>query len=151
MFIITRTVFVLQAPLSLTHSLIDWVGHPFPPHLQNIINSKVFQLESRTFDRLFTLHHMSCVTCHLLCVTPHLSHFIFFLKEKESLELSLEQYFVHIRGYSLTNVCCSFCGNKFHLERALLKHLNLTNWSSMLEFVQKRNHIFVKSFSASLC
>ena len=49
------------------------------------------------------------------------------LKEQEFLELSLGQYFVHIRGYPFTDVCCAFCGNKFHLERELLKHLNLTN------------------------
>jgi hypothetical protein len=49
------------------------------------------------------------------------------LKEQEFLELSLEQYFIHIRGYHFTNLCCAFCGNKFHLERDLLKHLNLTN------------------------
>ena len=72
------------------------------------------------------------------------------LKEQEFLELSLEQYFVNIRGYPFTNVCCAFCGNKFHLERELLKHINLTNWSSMLEFLQNRSHVFVKSVSASL-
>ena len=35
------------------------------------------------------------------------------LKEQEFLELSLEQYFVHIRGYPFTDVCCAFCSNKF--------------------------------------
>ena len=75
MFIITRTGFFLQTPLSLTHSLIDWVGHPLPPDHQNIA-SKPLEQESWTFDRLFTHHHVSCVTCHLSCVTPHLSHFI---------------------------------------------------------------------------
>ena len=49
------------------------------------------------------------------------------LKEQEFLELSLERYFVNIGGYPFTDVCCAFCGKKFHLERELLKHLNLTN------------------------
>ena len=46
-------------------------------------------------------------------------------KEQEFLELSLERYFVHIGGYIFTDVCCAFCGKKFHLEKDLLKHLNL--------------------------
>ena len=49
------------------------------------------------------------------------------LKEQEFLELSLERYFVNIGGYPFTDVCCVFCGKKFHLKRKLLKHLNLTN------------------------
>ena len=72
------------------------------------------------------------------------------LKEQEFLELSLERYFFNIWGYPFTDVCCAFCGKKFDLERELLKHLNLTNWSSMLEFIQKRSHIIVKSVSAIL-
>ena len=71
------------------------------------------------------------------------------LKEQEFLELSLERYFVNIGGYPFTDVCSAFCGKKFHLERELLKHLNLTNCSSMLEFIQKRSHIFVISATAS--
>ena len=50
-----------------------------------------------------------------------------FLKEQEFLELSLERYFVNIGGYPFTDVCCTFCGNMFYLERELLKHLNHTN------------------------
>ena len=38
------------------------------------------------------------------------------LKEREFLELSLKLNFVHIRGSPFTDVCCAFCGNKFHLE-----------------------------------
>ena len=72
------------------------------------------------------------------------------LKKQESLELSLERYFVNIGCNPFTDVWCAFCGKKFHLEREILKHLNLTNWSSMLEFIQKRSHIIVKSVSASL-
>ena len=49
------------------------------------------------------------------------------LEEQDFMELSLERYFVNIGGYPFTDVCCAFCGKKFHLERELLKHLNLTN------------------------
>ena len=49
-----------------------------------------------------------------------------------------------------TDVCCAFCGKKCHLEKELLKHLSHANWSSMLEFRQKRRHIIVKFVSASL-
>ena len=49
------------------------------------------------------------------------------LKEEEFLELSLGRYFVNVGGYPFTYVCCAFCGKKFHLERELLKQLNLTN------------------------
>ena len=48
------------------------------------------------------------------------------LKEQEFRELSLERYVVNIGGYPFTDVCCAFSGKKFHLERELLKHLNLT-------------------------
>ena len=72
------------------------------------------------------------------------------LKEQEFLELSLGQYFVNMGSYHITDVCCAFCGKKLHLERELLKHFNITNLSSMLEFIQKRSHVIVKSVSASL-
>ena len=49
------------------------------------------------------------------------------LKEQEFLELSLEGYFINIRDYPFTDFCCAFCGKKFHLEREILRHLNLTN------------------------
>ena len=49
------------------------------------------------------------------------------LKEQEFLKLFLERYFVNIGGYPFTDVCCASCGKKFHLERELLTHLNLTN------------------------
>ena len=49
------------------------------------------------------------------------------LKEQEFLELSLGGYFVNIEGYPFSYVCCAFCGKKFHLEKELLKHLNLAN------------------------
>ena len=72
------------------------------------------------------------------------------LKEHEFLELSLERYSVNIGGYPFTYVCCAFCGKKFQLDREILKHLNLTNWRNMLQFIQKRSYIIVKSVSASL-
>ena len=49
------------------------------------------------------------------------------LKKQKFLELSLGRYFVNMESYYLKDVCCGFCGKKFHLERELLKHLNLTN------------------------
>ena len=58
------------------------------------------------------------------------------LKEQEFLELSLEQYFVHIRGYHFRNVCCAFCCYEFHLERELLK-----NWKPY----QLKRHVRIRT------
>ena len=41
------------------------------------------------------------------------------------MELSLEQYFVNIGGYPSTNVCCAFCGKKFHLKRELRNEVRI--------------------------
>ena len=46
------------------------------------------------------------------------------LEEQEFMELSLERYFVNIGGYPFTDVCCAFCGKKFHLERELSNKIN---------------------------
>ena len=46
------------------------------------------------------------------------------LEEQEFMELSLEHYFVNIGGYPSTDVCCTFCGKKFHLERELSNKIN---------------------------
>ena len=37
---------VAEAVLQTDSSLIDYVSHPFPPDLQNIINPKLLKLES---------------------------------------------------------------------------------------------------------
>ena len=41
------------------------------------------------------------------------------------MELSLEQYFVNIGGYPSTDVCCAFCGKKFHLEGELSNEIRI--------------------------
>ena len=51
------------------------------------------------------------------------------------MELSLEQYFVNIGGYTSTNVCYAFCGKKFHLEREL---------SNEVRIYKLKDHIKVK-------
>ena len=70
---------VLQTASSLIHS----VGQPFPPNLQNIINHKPEELGSWNFERMFTPHNMSHVTCCMSRVTCHMSYviiIIFFYK-----------------------------------------------------------------------
>ena len=39
-------------------------SQPFPPNLLNILNHKTEELGSWNFERVFTLHNMSHVTCH---------------------------------------------------------------------------------------
>ena len=57
------TTAVLQTPPSLT----DWLGwsvnHPFLPNFENTKASKSLELETWNFDKMFTICHMSCVTC----------------------------------------------------------------------------------------
>ena len=54
-------------------SSFHWVSQPFPHNLQNIINHKPEELGSWNLERMFTLHNMSHVTCHVR-VTCHVSH-----------------------------------------------------------------------------
>ena len=51
------------------------------------------------------------------------------------MELSLEQYFVNIGGYTSRYVCYAFCGKKFHLERKL---------SNEVRIYKLKDHIKVK-------
>ena len=57
----------------LIQSFTDRVSHPFPPDIENIINPKPLKLLSWHFERLFTPHHVSCVTCHVSAAMCHLS------------------------------------------------------------------------------
>ena len=57
------------------------------------------------------------------------------LEEQEFMELSLEQYFVNIGGYTSTNVCYAFYGKKFHLEWEL---------SNEVRIYKLKDHIKVK-------
>ena len=52
---------------------------PFPPNLQVIINPKPIELESWNFERMFTLHHVSHVTCHVSHVRCQIFCFTMFL------------------------------------------------------------------------
>ena len=54
-------------------------------------------------------------------------------RSKNSLNFLLNGNWSTLEDTLFTDVCCAFCGKKFHFKRELLKHLNLTNWSSMLE------------------
>ena len=91
---------VLQSASWFIHSVSQSVSQPFPPNLQNIINRKPEELGSWNFERMFTPHNMShvtCrmsrVTCHMWHVTCHMSHVtccIFFFSS--FLELSGEAY-----------------------------------------------------------
>ena len=61
--------------------VINSVSDPFPPNFQIIITPKPVKLEIWNFERMFTPHHVSCVTfnmshdmCHLSCVTCQVSH-----------------------------------------------------------------------------
>ena len=48
--------------------MINWLGEPFPPNLQNIIHHKSQELGIWNFERMFTPSHMSHVICHMSCV-----------------------------------------------------------------------------------
>ena len=76
---------VAGAVLKSASSLIYYFSEPFPPNLQNIINHKPEELGSWNFERMFTPHNMSyvtccmsCVTCHVSYVTCHMKFFLFF-------------------------------------------------------------------------
>ena len=67
----------------LRNYLIHWFTHAFLQYCQNIITLKPFKLESWNFERMFSPHHMSCVTCHVSRVIRHMSpFFVFFLQKK---------------------------------------------------------------------
>ena len=57
----------------VTDKLINWASDAFPPDCQNSKNPTPLQLQSWFFKRMFTTHHVSCVTCHLSYVTCHVS------------------------------------------------------------------------------
>ena len=57
----------------VTYSWIHSVDDHIASDLQNIITSKPLELESWYFERMFTPHHVSLVTCNLSLVTCHLS------------------------------------------------------------------------------
>ena len=59
---------------SVINSFIHWFSDPFPPNLQNIINHKPEELGSWNFERMFTPHNMSQVTCCMSRVMCHVSH-----------------------------------------------------------------------------
>ena len=106
----------------LCHSLIDRVGHPISPYLQNIITSKLFQLESWTFNRMFTLHHASCVTCHLLCVIPHMSHFIEIQRNyerKKTFQYKIT-HLVFIQSNEEFKKVCQFCNEDIVMKSLVL-------------------------------
>ena len=73
---------VLQTP----SSFIKLLSHPFPPHLQDIINPKAFEPGSSSFERIFNPHHVSHATsqvpgfrCQVSGVSCQVSHFIYFI------------------------------------------------------------------------
>ena len=76
---------VAGAVLQTASSLSEWVSHPFPPDIHNIMTAKPLELESWNFERMFTPHHVSCVTYHLSRVTCHVSlvtiFFFFFFRQ----------------------------------------------------------------------
>ena len=60
---------VLQTPSWLS----DWLSHPFPPNLQDIINLKHLELGSLNFERMITPNHVSHVKLHMSGVTCQVS------------------------------------------------------------------------------
>ena len=64
---------VAGAVLQSASLLIKSLRKPFPPNLQNIINYKPEELGSRNFERMFTPHNLSHVTCCMSRVTCHMS------------------------------------------------------------------------------
>ena len=71
---------------SVTDSFIYWViEHPFPLNLQDIINLKPLQLGNWHFRSMFTLHHVSHLTCQVSGVRCQMSdcNFFFFYKVME--------------------------------------------------------------------
>ena len=68
---------VLQTP----PPLINWLSESsFSSRSSNVITPKPLELESWSFERMFILHHVSCVPCHMspvtyymCCITCHLS------------------------------------------------------------------------------
>ena len=53
------------------------------------------------------------------------------------MEISLEQYFIIIGGYTSTNVCYAFCGKKFHLDRELSNEVRIYKLKSLIKVKHK--------------
>ena len=64
------------AVLQTASLLINWLTHPFPPNLSDIIDPKVLELGSWNYERMFTPHHVSHVTGHGTGVTCQVSRVI---------------------------------------------------------------------------
>ena len=78
LFVIYNCIFnrpgVAGAVLQSASSLIQSPRGHFLPNLQNIINHKPEELGRWNFERMFTPHYMSHVTCRISRVTCHVSH-----------------------------------------------------------------------------
>ena len=78
---------MVWGPTSVTDSFIHWViESSFHLNLQDIINPKPLELGTWTFGSMFTLHHVSHITCQVSgvrCqfsrVTCQMSHVIYFI------------------------------------------------------------------------
>ena len=62
---------VLQSPPSLINSLSD----PLVQNLQDTVNTKLLELGSWNFEKMFTPHHVSHVRCQVSSVRCHMSRF----------------------------------------------------------------------------
>ena len=144
---------VLQTALWFIKWVSEWVSQPFPPDIQNIIASKPLELESWYFDRMFTPHHVSCVTCHMSHVTCHVSpvtchlspvtckknhiFFDFFFNKKK-----WEKWWSTLRSWlheipALIMILSSVLEKNYTLERSSKSFPGMTSMSGFLENCQK--------------
>ena len=66
--------FGVAGSVLLIPSLVtQWVIHPFPPNLKNIIPPKLLELESWDIEKMFTSLYVPCVMSHVSLITCHLS------------------------------------------------------------------------------